>query len=97
MTNPVVLITNATQYVGPASIARLARDGARIVAQDPGFSDATPRDAFAVQHPGVATTGATGPAAIVEAALVTHGRIDAVISNDDAPAIRAPLTAGETA
>lgn len=91
MNNPVVLITNATEYVGPASIARLTRDGAKIVAQDPGFSEATACDAFAARHPGVATTGAIEPATIVEAALAAHGRIDTVISNDDAPAIRAPL------
>ena len=89
--HPVVLITNASQYVGPASIARLMRDSARIVAQDPGFSDNAARDAFASTHPGVTATGATEPAAIVEAALAAHGRLDAVISNDDAPAIRAPL------
>jgi NAD(P)-dependent dehydrogenase (short-subunit alcohol dehydrogenase family) len=92
LTNPVVLITNATQYVGPASIARLARDGAKIVAQDPSFSDTAARDRLTAQHPpGIATTGATDPAAIVEAALTAHGRIDTLISNDDAPAIRAPL------
>jgi NAD(P)-dependent dehydrogenase (short-subunit alcohol dehydrogenase family) len=46
---PVVLITNATQYVGPASIARLVRDGARVVAQDLGFTDQPTRDAFAAR------------------------------------------------
>ena len=91
MTSPVVLITNATQYVGPASIARLARDGARVVAQDPGFADKLACDEFVARHPGIATTGATEPAAIVEAALTAHGRLDTLISNDDAPAIRAPL------
>jgi NAD(P)-dependent dehydrogenase (short-subunit alcohol dehydrogenase family) len=89
--NPVVLITNATQYVGPASIARLTVDGARTVAQDPNFSDVATRDAFLTMHPGIITIGLTEPAAIVEAALTAHGRIDVVISNDDAPAIRAPL------
>jgi len=91
VTSPAVLITNATQYVGPASIARLTRDGARVVAQDPSFAENAARDEFAARHPGVVTTGATAPAAIVEATLAAHGRIDTLISNDDAPAIRAPL------
>ncbi len=88
---PVVLITNATQYVGPASIARLVRDGARVVAQDPSFADAVAHDEIAVKYPAIIATGATEPAAVIEAALKSHGRLDAVISNDDAPAIRAPL------
>jgi NAD(P)-dependent dehydrogenase (short-subunit alcohol dehydrogenase family) len=48
---PVVLITNATQYVGPASVARLVRDGARVVAQDLSFADKAARDAFAAANP----------------------------------------------
>ena len=88
---PVVLITNATQYVGPASIARLVRDGARVVAQDSGFADQVARDAFTVKHPATIATGAAEPTAIVEAALKAYDRLDTVISNDDAPAIRAPL------
>lgn len=92
---PVVLITNATQYVGPAAIARLVRDGARVVAQDPAFADPAARDAFATSHKGIIATGAAEPAAIVDAALAAHGRLDTVISNDDAPAIRAPLEAAD--
>jgi NAD(P)-dependent dehydrogenase (short-subunit alcohol dehydrogenase family) len=88
---PVVLITNATQYVGPAAIARLVRDGARVVAQDLSFADKAARDEFATKYPGIIATAATEPAAIVEAALKGFGRVDTVISNDDAPAIRAPL------
>ena len=88
---PVVLITNATQYVGPASIARLVRDGARVVAQDLIFADKAARDAFVAANPTVIVTGAAEPAAIIDVALKSHGRLDAVISNDDAPAIRAPL------
>ena len=92
---PVVLITNATQYVGPASIVRLVRDGARVVAQDSRFADTTAHDAFVTSHNCVIATGATEPAAIVDAALTAPGRLDTVISNDDAPAIRAPLEAAE--
>ena len=87
---PVVLITNATQYVGPASIQRLAREDAWIVAQDASFDDTEACEAFVAKHD-IVLTGATDADEIVEAAVGLYGRLDAVISNDDAPAIRAPL------
>jgi NAD(P)-dependent dehydrogenase (short-subunit alcohol dehydrogenase family) len=55
------------------------------------FADQAARDDIAVKYPTIVATAAVEPAAIVEAALKAHGRLDAVISNDDAPAIRAPL------
>jgi NAD(P)-dependent dehydrogenase (short-subunit alcohol dehydrogenase family) len=88
---PVILITNATQYVGPASISRLIRDGARVVAQDKSFKEPAASEAFARAHPSTVTTDATDPHVIVEAALAKFGKLDTLISNDDAPAIRAPL------
>jgi len=88
---PVVLITSATQYVGPASVSRLSRSGARIVAQDAAFSDPSVRQSFIADRPGITASGLTEPDDIVAAALAAHGRIDAVVSNDDAPAIRAVL------
>jgi NAD(P)-dependent dehydrogenase (short-subunit alcohol dehydrogenase family) len=89
--DPVVLITNATQYVGPASVSRLSRGGARIIAQDAAFSDPSTRQSFLKDYPGIAVCDATEPAEIVAASLAVCGRLDAVVSNDDAPAIRAPL------
>jgi NAD(P)-dependent dehydrogenase (short-subunit alcohol dehydrogenase family) len=88
---PVVLVTSATQYVGPASVSRLSRGGARIVAQDAAFSDPSTRRSFLNDYPDIAVSSATEPAEIVAAALAACGRLDAVVSNDDAPAIRAPL------
>jgi NAD(P)-dependent dehydrogenase (short-subunit alcohol dehydrogenase family) len=88
---PVVLITGATQYVGPASVSRLSRNGARVVAQDAAFSDSSLRQSFIADRPGITACELTEPEAIVAAVLAAHGRIDAVVSNDDAPAIRAPL------
>ena len=88
---PVVLITNATQYVGPASVARLSRGGARIVAQDAAFSDPSIRRSFIGDRHALTICEATEPDKIIAAALAAYGRLDAVISNDDAPAIRAPL------
>ena len=87
----VVLITNATQYVGPASVARLRRDGAEVVAEDGRFVDSEAAAAFSAAHPGVVTTGETSAETTVGVALERFGRLDTLISNDDAPAIRAPL------
>ena len=92
---PVVLITNVLHYVGPAALARLTRDGARVVAQDVSFADASARLAFAKDHPEVTAIAATAPVEIVAATLAAHGRLDALVSNDDAPAIRAPLEDAE--
>ena len=88
---PVVLITNALQYVGPASVSRMSRGSVRIVAQDPGFSDQPTRQSFIADRHGIVTCDVTAPDEIVAAALDAYGRLDAVVSNDDAPAVRAPL------
>jgi NAD(P)-dependent dehydrogenase (short-subunit alcohol dehydrogenase family) len=93
---PVVLITNATQYVGPASVARMSRNGARIVAQDPAFSNPSIRQSFIADRAGIVTCDVTMPDEIIAAVLDAHGRIDAVVSNDEAPAIRAPLEEAAT-
>lgn len=77
---PVVLITSATQYVGPASVSRLSRSGARIVAQDAAFSDLSLRRSFIADRPGIAACDLTESDDIVAAALAAHGRIDAVVS-----------------
>jgi NAD(P)-dependent dehydrogenase (short-subunit alcohol dehydrogenase family) len=87
--SPVVVVTNATSYVGPASVDRLLRDGARVIAQLRGSTDA--REAYLEAHPGVIVTDADDPSEIIAAALDACGRLDAVVSNDDAPAIRAGI------
>jgi NAD(P)-dependent dehydrogenase (short-subunit alcohol dehydrogenase family) len=87
----VVLVTNVTQYVGPAAVSRLSRGGARLFAQDPAFSDPATRRTFVDAYPEIPVSDSIDPAAIVDAALEAYGRLDSVVSNDDAPAIRAPL------
>ncbi len=87
----VVLITNALHYIGPASIPRMLADGAKVVAQDASFADAAKRDAWAKAHPGATAAAAQAPADLVAEAIAAYGRIDAVVSNDEHPAVRAPL------
>jgi len=91
--SPVVVVTNATSYVGPASVDRLLRDGALVVAQVGDTAQA--RQAYLDTHPGVVVTDAEDPAEIISAAIAAHGRLDAVVSNDDAPAIRASIEDAE--
>jgi NAD(P)-dependent dehydrogenase (short-subunit alcohol dehydrogenase family) len=92
----VVLITNVTQFVGPAAVRRLLADGARVVAHDASFADAKARAAWTQGLPGAISATllaalAQKPAALVAEAVAAFGRIDAVLSNDEFPALRAPL------
>jgi len=89
----VVLITNVRHYVGPAATARLAADGARVMCHDASFADEAARTAWSQAHPGVAAAAAQEPAALVAETLALHGGLDALVSNDEFPAIRAPLEA----
>ena len=87
----VVLISNATGYVGPAAISRLVEDGAQIVAQSREFADAATRRAFADEHPAAVLIESEAPHDLVHAAISTFGQLDCVVSNDDAPAIKAAV------
>jgi len=89
----VVVVTNATSYVGPASVDRLLRDGARVIAQVRDTAEA--RKAYLDAHPGAVITEADEASEIISAAIAAYERLDAVVGNDDAPAIRASLEDAE--
>jgi len=91
--SPVVLVTNVLHYVGPGAVARLQRDGARLAVHDRSFAEPAARQAYAAAHPEITALAEQAPTALVAAALAGHGRLDAVVSNDDHPAVRAPLEA----
>jgi len=91
----VVLITNVRHYVGPAAVARLAADGARVVCHDASFADPDGRAAWTRAHPDVTAAAAQEPAALVAETVSLHGRLDAVVSNDEFEAIRAPLESAQ--
>jgi NAD(P)-dependent dehydrogenase (short-subunit alcohol dehydrogenase family) len=95
--NPVVIVTNVEHYVGPAAIDRLQRDGACVVVQDASFADGAARKSFERTHSEFLVLAAQTPGEIVEATLAAHGRIDAVVSNDEFPATRAAIEAAELA
>ena len=87
----VVLITNVTSYVGPAAVDRLIADGATIVAQSRDFDEVAVQQAFHRKYPTVKIVG-HDERKLVEAALNAYGRLDCVVSNDDARAVRADIT-----
>lgn len=87
----VVLVTNVSRYVGPAAVPRLVAEGARLVCHDAGFTDPAERAKWSAAHPDVTVTAAQAPADLVAETIRTHGRLDAVLSNDEFRAIRAPV------
>lgn len=81
----VIVITHARHFVGPASSRVLADYGATVVCHE---GDAAV---------GITTATATEPEDLVAEVLDTHGRIDALISNDAYPAVRAPVDEADPA
>ncbi|MEE4540367.1 SDR family oxidoreductase [Streptomyces sp. V4-01] len=84
MTHPVALVTNVTQYAGPAGSTALAADGFRTVCHDYTFTDDAVRAAFAEANPALTPIAEQEPEAMLAAARV-HGSVDVVLSNDWVP------------
>ncbi len=87
----VALITHVKHFIGPAAVNRLLREEMTVVCHDRTFSDAGARAAFQSEQPGAAILTATEPAEIAAELADRFGRLDALISNDPYPAIRAPI------
>jgi 3-oxoacyl-[acyl-carrier protein] reductase len=85
MTPTVALVTNVTQYAGPAGATALAADGFRTVCHDQTFTDAAVRDAFAAANPELTPIADQEPEAMLTVARA-HGQVDVVLSNDYVPA-----------
>ncbi|WP_285480756.1 SDR family oxidoreductase [Amycolatopsis sp. NBRC 101858] len=88
----VALVTNVTQYAGPAGAGALAADGFRVVCHDETFTDAEVRDKFAAGNPDLTPVAEQEAAALLTAAG-DHGSVDVVLSNDYVPpaAVRTPF------
>ncbi len=87
----VLLVTNATKFAGHAVTRTALAQGARVIAHDAMFPDDKARHVFEADFSGAVAIGAQAPAAIVAEALAAAGRIDALVSNDVYPALRAPI------
>ncbi|MSO64886.1 MAG: SDR family oxidoreductase [Alphaproteobacteria bacterium] len=87
----VLLVTHVHKFSGHG-VTRLAlAEGARVIAHDEGFAAEARRREYEAAFPGVTAIAAQEPAAVVAATLDRAGRLDALISNDAYPAVRAPL------
>jgi NAD(P)-dependent dehydrogenase (short-subunit alcohol dehydrogenase family) len=84
MTQSVALVTNVTQYAGPAGAIALAADGFRTVCHDQTFTDDAVRDAFAAANPALTPIADQEPEALLAAAHA-HGGVEVVLSNDYVP------------
>ncbi|WP_328646800.1 SDR family oxidoreductase [Amycolatopsis sp. NBC_00348] len=80
----VALVTNVTQYAGPAGATALAADGFTVVCHDETFSDSEVRGKFVAENPELTPIAEQEPEAILAAAR-EHGRVDVVLSNDYVP------------
>jgi NAD(P)-dependent dehydrogenase (short-subunit alcohol dehydrogenase family) len=92
MPQTVALVTNVTQYAGPAGATALAADGFRTVCHDHTFTDFAVRDAFAAENPALMPIAEQEPEAMLAAARA-HGHVDVVLSNDYVPpeTVRSPF------
>ncbi len=88
---PVTLLTHVNHFVGPAAVRRLLQEDAVVVCHDMAFADAEGRARFQKDVPGAETCAATDPAGVVAEVKARFGRLDALVSNDPYPAVRAPI------
>lgn len=99
MANPIVLVTDATHFVGPELCERLIEGGARVIAADPDFENAGIAQSFMGPRPKVEAIAQTSPAETVAAAKAQHGGLDVLVIPAALPAPRTPaetLTASIT-
>lgn len=77
---PIAILTNVTQYAGPASLLALADLGATVYAHDPTFGDESVREDFEKASPGVIAV-AGDRLRVAQQAVDQAGRIDVYIEN----------------
>lgn len=87
----VMLITHVEKFAGHGTTEVALAEGATVLAHDPSFEAPSARRQYESRFPGAHALSAIDPATMVELALKRHGHIDALVSNDAYPALRAPL------
>ena len=88
---PVVLVTHVRHFVGPGAVRRLLAEDMTVVCHDAAFAQPQEREAFLAEIPRAEVLARTDPAEIVAETVERFGRLDALVSNDPYPAIRAPV------
>ncbi|WP_374466858.1 SDR family oxidoreductase [Ferrovibrio sp.] len=92
MTQPqIVLLTHVKHFIGPTAVHRLLREGMTVVCHDMAFADPAVREAFRAEVPGAEVCAATAPIELVAEIIDRFGRLDALVSNDPYPAVRAAV------
>lgn len=87
----VVLVTQVQHFVGGPAVRALLEAGGQVVAQDDDFTDPARREAWERDFPGSVATGEQDPDRLVALAVERFGRLDAVVSNDAYPAVKAAV------
>lgn len=85
------IVTNVTEFLGPAALAGLTEKGINVYAHDKQFTDASVRAAFEKEHLGTVALSAQTPEDIVEQAWQLEKNISILVSNDSFPAIHTPI------
>lgn len=95
MTKPVVLITNALSFAGPAAVKSLLNAGFQVVVHDVAFSSSIAQASYRAANPDVFVIPEQTPAEIVESAWAAGNRLDVLVSNDAYRPIHGPIENAE--
>lgn len=93
----VAVVTNATRYAGPGSVAALGRAGYVVLCHDESFADEAGRREFEARQEGAVACAGRTPNGAVGQAVKRYGRIDVVVSNDVYPIKYVPVEESDTA
>ncbi|MBO6827182.1 MAG: SDR family oxidoreductase [Sneathiella sp.] len=91
LTDKVVLITDATHFLGKPGTSVLISEGAKVYAQDETFSDEAARAKFAELIPGVTPLAEQDPEDVVATVVAAEGRLDVMVNNDAYPAVKSAI------
>lgn len=91
MSKRAALVTNVTELAGTASAIALHQAGMAVVCHDERFVDMRARSEFENRHPGLMASAEQDPTRLAAHVVETHGRIDALFSNDVFAASPRPL------
>ncbi len=89
--NKIILITDASHFVGKPGASVLLREGATVYAQDASFVAEAARSAFADLVPGIIPLAEQEPEEVLAAVLNASGHLDVLVNNDAYPAIRSSI------
>ncbi len=87
----IVIVTNVRHFVGLPAASEMARQGARVYCHDKSFADPELLEQFVSEHPDLNPVADGDCDDLLSHVHRMEGRIDAIVSNDAHPAIRAPV------